>query len=105
MATAIDSTGVRAVEENGENDRARPRDAAQGYIRERRVRARGFGQPTEIGNHRRGLAGDERASERRERPNRAELQREEQRAGEIDRGHGVTMVVLHGTRFIRYNSD
>ena len=25
--------------------------------------------------------------------------------GEIDRGHGVTMVVLHGTRFIRYNSD
>ncbi|KOC61512.1 hypothetical protein WH47_05116 [Habropoda laboriosa] len=30
MATAIDSTGVRPVEENGENDRARPRDAAQG---------------------------------------------------------------------------
>lgn len=26
MATAIDSTGVRPVEENGENDQARPRD-------------------------------------------------------------------------------
>lgn len=23
---------------------------------------------------------------------------------EIDRGHGVTMVVLHGTPFIRYNA-
>lgn len=26
------------------------------------------------------------------------------RSVEIDRGHGVTMVVLHGTPFIRYNA-
>lgn len=60
-----------------------------------------------------------RASERgteRERENKKGLRRErghglgqdpgagDECSVEIDRGHGVTMVVLHGTPFIRYNA-
>lgn len=80
MATAIDSTGVRAVEENGENDRARPRDAAQGYSRWRE-RARESDQPTEMGNRGRGEGERERkrVGGPGEGPNAAGLQREDQR--------------------------
>ena len=73
MATAIDSTGVRAVEENGENDRARPRDAAQGYSRmasaSERIRPTDRNRESQRGRERGNDRERERERERRrERP-------------------------------------
>lgn len=115
MATAIDSTGVRVDgEENGENERAGERTTADG-------RRGGQGCLAEEERERGGILGRERARERdreseRESENKKGLRRErgarlgqdpgagDECSVEIDRGHGVTMVVLHGTPFIRYNA-
>lgn len=118
MATAIDSTGVRVDgEENGENERAGERTTADG--RRPTWRTRLFGGVRE--RKRRDIrdeGGQGREKDRkgaRERPRRGCEGKRVHRLGqdpgaggeysvEIDRGHGVTMVVLHGTPFIRYNA-
>lgn len=102
-------------EENGENEHAGERTTADGRRPTWRTRVFGGGRERKEKGYR---AEEGRASRhetetgtrkglgRRERGHRLG---QDPGAGdecsvEIDRGHGVTMVVLHGTPFIRYNA-